>query len=136
MPGMTMPQQTWYGDAAAYLGLWMTMMVPMMLPSLVPMLRRYRASMGAAAGFRPHGLTTLVAVGYFAVWAALGAISYGASAGARAAALHWPTIAHWFPIVLGAVLLVAGAVQFTAWKARQLARWHEDSGCGCLAVPD
>src|SRR6266850_4194636 len=36
-----MPGQTWPG-AAAFLGMWVVMMVAMMLPSLVPMLWRYR----------------------------------------------------------------------------------------------
>lgn len=39
MTGMSMPQQTWYSAAAGYLGIWMAMMVPMMLPSFVPMCR-------------------------------------------------------------------------------------------------
>jgi predicted metal-binding membrane protein len=36
------PGQTWPGAAASFLGMWVVMMVAMMLPSLVPMLRRYR----------------------------------------------------------------------------------------------
>src|SRR6266511_1069023 len=73
MTGMTMPEQTWYGAAAGYLGVWMAMMVPMMLPSLVPMLSRYRRSVRAADGIHLHGLTALVGVGYFVIWAVLGA---------------------------------------------------------------
>jgi predicted metal-binding membrane protein len=76
MTGMTMPQQTWYGAAAGYLGMWMAMMVPMMLPSLVPMLSRYRRSLRGADGIHLHGLTALVGVGYFVIWAVLGAAAY------------------------------------------------------------
>ena len=64
--------ETWLGAAASFVGMWTVMMVAMMLPSLVPMLMRYREAMGAAN--RRHGewLTALVGVGYFAVWTALG----------------------------------------------------------------
>src|SRR5882762_825275 len=42
MAWMRMPGQTWPDVAASFLGMWVVMMVAMMLPSLVPMLRRYR----------------------------------------------------------------------------------------------
>jgi len=42
MAWMRMPEQTWPGAAASFLGMWVVMMVAMMLPSLVPMLWRYR----------------------------------------------------------------------------------------------
>src|SRR5215203_2089912 len=42
MPWMRMPGQTWPGAAASFLAMWAVMMVAMMLPSLVPVLRRYR----------------------------------------------------------------------------------------------
>ena len=42
MAWMRMPGQTWPGAAASFLGMWVVMMVAMMLPSLVPMLWRYR----------------------------------------------------------------------------------------------
>jgi hypothetical protein len=41
-----MPGQTWPGAAASFLGMWVVMMVAMMLPSLVPMLWRYRQALG------------------------------------------------------------------------------------------
>ena len=44
MMWMRMPGQTWPGAAASFLGTWTAMMVAMMLPSLVPMLWRYRFS--------------------------------------------------------------------------------------------
>ena len=42
MAWMRMPGQTWAGAAASFLGMWIVMMTAMMLPSLVPMLSRYR----------------------------------------------------------------------------------------------
>jgi predicted metal-binding membrane protein len=133
---MTMPQQTWYGAAAGYLGMWMAMMVPMMLPSLVPMLSRYRRSVRGADGIHLHGLTALVGVGYFVIWAVLGTAAYAAGAGVMAVETRWGTVARWLPVAAGVVLLVAGGVQFTSWKARQLALCREGSGCGCPPVPN
>ena len=136
MSGMTMPQETWYGAAAGYLGMWMAMMVPMMLPSLVPMLSRYRRSVRGAGGIHLHGLTALVGVGYFAIWAVVGAAAYSAGAGVMATEMRWGTVAQWQPVATGVVLLVAGCVQFTPWKARQLALCREGSGCACPPAPD
>ncbi len=42
MAWMRMPGQTWPRAAALFLGMWVVMMVAMMLPSLIPMLSRYR----------------------------------------------------------------------------------------------
>lgn len=136
MTGMTMPQEPWYGAGAGYLGMWMAMMVPMMLPSLVPMLSRYRRSLRGAEGLHLHGLMALVGVGYFGVWAVLGAAAYAAGAGVKAVETRWGTVAPWMPVAAGVVLLVAGGVQFTSWKARQLAHCREGSGCGCPPVPN
>ena len=136
MTGMSMPQQTWYGAAAAYLGTWMAMMLPMMLPSLVPMLSRYRRSVRGAEGIGPHGLTALVGAGYFAVWALLGGAAYAAGAAVMAAEMRWVTLAEWMPVVSGAVLLVAGGVQLSSWKARRLALCRDGSECGCPPAPD
>jgi len=136
MTGMTMPQQTWYGAAAGYLGMWMAMMVPMMLPSLIPMMSRYRRSVRGADGIHLHGLTALVGVGYFVIWAVLGAAAYAAGAGVLAVEMRWGTVAQWLPVAAGVVLLVAGGVQFTPWKARQLALCREGSGCGCPPAPN
>jgi predicted metal-binding membrane protein len=135
MIGMTMPQHTWSGAAAGYLGMWMAVMVPMMLPSLVPMLSRYRRSVRGAEGIRLHGLTALVTVGYFGIWAILGAVAYATNAGVMAGEMRWGTVAQWLPVAAGVVLLVAGGVQLTSWKARRLARCREDPGCGCAPVP-
>jgi predicted metal-binding membrane protein len=134
MTGMSMPQ-TWYGAAAVYLGMWLAMMVPMMTPSLVPMLSRYRRSVRGADGNHRHGLTALVGVGYFVVWAVLGAAAYVASAALMAVEMRWETVGRWLPVAPGAVLLAAGALQLTAWKARQLALCREGSGDGCPPGP-
>jgi predicted metal-binding membrane protein len=119
MEGMVMPRQAWYGAAAGYLGVWMAMMVPMMLPSLVPMLSRYRRSVRGAQGLHLHGLTALAGAGYFLVWAVVGTAAYAAGAAVMALETRWGSVA------AGVTLLAAGAVQFTPWKARQLARCRD-----------
>jgi predicted metal-binding membrane protein len=48
MAWMRMPGQSWLAAAASFLGMWVVMMVAMMLPSLVPMLRRYRQAVGGS----------------------------------------------------------------------------------------
>src|SRR5687768_90975 len=68
MAWMRMPGQTWPGAAASFLRMWAVMMVAMMLPSLVPMLCRYRHSLGTTGGARLGRLTALAGVGYFFVW--------------------------------------------------------------------
>src|SRR5712672_2776932 len=72
MAWMQMPGQTWPGAAASFLGMWVVMMVAMMLPSLVPMLWRYRQAIGGAGGTRLGRLTALVGAGYFFVWTVFG----------------------------------------------------------------
>src|SRR5881392_1898007 len=71
MTWMRMPGQTWPGAAASFVGMWTVMMVAMMLPSLVPMLWRYRRAV-EAHGVRLEALTALAATGYFLVWAIAG----------------------------------------------------------------
>ncbi|MGZ5662044.1 MAG: copper chaperone, partial [Usitatibacter sp.] len=68
MAWMRMPGQTWPGAAAMFLGMWIVMMVAMMLPSLVPMLRRYREAVVQHGEAHLDGLTALVGSGYFFVW--------------------------------------------------------------------
>src|SRR6266571_7878546 len=59
MAWMRMPGQTWPGAAASFLGMWTVMMVAMMLPSLVPMLWRYRQVVTRTGDTRLDWLTAL-----------------------------------------------------------------------------
>ena len=130
MTGMSMPRQEWYLGLPGYLRMWMTMMVPMMLPSLVPMVSRYRRSV-PADGLRRHGLTALVGVGYFAIWACLGVVVYGAESGFKGIELGRDVPVGWLPGAAGVVLLAAGAAQLSRWKARQLALCRGEPGDDC-----
>ena len=120
MAWMRMPGQTWVAATLSFLGMWVLMMVAMMLPSLVPMLSRYRRAVGDGAG-RLGSLTLIVAAGYFAVWAAFGAVLYPVGIGLAALAMRSDVLARAVPAASGAVVLLAGCVQLTAWKARHLA---------------
>ena len=72
MAWMRMPGQTWPVAVASFLCMWVVMMVAMMLPSLVPMLWRYRQAVGRTGETRLGRLTALVGVGYFFVWTVFG----------------------------------------------------------------
>jgi predicted metal-binding membrane protein len=130
MAWMRMPGQTWPGTAASFLGMWIVMMVAMMLPSLVPMLWRYRQAVGRTGETRLGRLTALVGVGYFFVWALFGAAAFPLGVALAEIEMQQPALARAVPIAAGAVVLIAGALQFTAWKARQLACCREAPGRG------
>ena len=46
-----------------------------------------------------------------------------------AAGMRWEIVARGLPVAAGVLLLLAGGMQFTSWKARQLARCRGGSGC-------
>ena len=130
MAWMRMPGETWPGAAAAFLCMWIVMMAAMMLPSLVPMLQRYREAVSSAGERRLGGLTALVGAGYFFVWTMFGMAAFPLGVALAAIEMHEPTLASAVPIAAGAVVLLAGALQFTAWKARCLACCRETPGSG------
>jgi predicted metal-binding membrane protein len=130
MAWMRMPGQTWAGAAASFLGMWVVMMVAMMLPSLVPMLWRYRQAVDRTSGPRLGRLTTLVSVGYFFVWTVFGMAAFPLGVALAAVEMQLPALARVVPIAVGAVVLIAGALQFTAWKAQRLACCRETLGRG------
>jgi predicted metal-binding membrane protein len=121
MAWMRMPGQSWPGAAAIFLGMWIVMMVAMMLPSLAPMLWRYRQTASAADEKRLGRLTTLVGVGYFFVWTLIGAVLFPLGVVLAAIQMQQPAIARAAPVAAGLVVLIAGALQFTGWKLRHLA---------------
>jgi predicted metal-binding membrane protein len=143
MPGTPMPGgwvmsmawtpicgQTWSGTAASFLGMWVMMMVAMMLPSLIPMLRRYRRAVANSDETWLGYLTTLVGVGYFVVWTVFGMLVFALGVALAMAWMQSPALARAVPMVVGMVVLTAGAIQFTTWKARRLACCRGTPGCG------
>ena len=130
MAWMRMPGQTWPGAAASFLGMWIVMMVAMMLPSLVPMLGRYRQAAGGAGETRLGRLTALAGVGYFFVWAVFGMAAFPLGVALAEVEMQQPALARAVPIAVGLVVLLAGAFQFSGWKARHLACCREAPGSG------
>ena len=132
MAWMRMPGQSWSGAAATFLGMWIVMMVAMMLPSLVPMLWRYRRAMCCARPTRLARLTTFVALGYFFVWTAFGVIAFPLGVALATMTMHLPALSRAAPMATGVVVVIAGALQFSAWKARHLACCRGASGDGLV----
>jgi predicted metal-binding membrane protein len=130
MAWMRMPGQTWPGAAASFLGMWIVMMMTMMLPSLVPMLWRYRQAVGRTGETRVDQLTALVGVGYFFVWIVLGIAAFALGVTLAEIEMQQPALARGVPLAAGVVVLIAGALQFTPWKARHLVCCREVPGRG------
>jgi predicted metal-binding membrane protein len=128
MAWMRMPGQTWPGAAASFLGMWVVMMVAMMLPSLVPMLGRYRQAIAGTGAARGGRLTALVGLGYFLVWTMFGMAAFPLGVALAAIEMRQPALARAVPIAVGVVVLAAGTLQLTAWKARHLACCREAPG--------
>jgi predicted metal-binding membrane protein len=130
MAWMRMPGQTWLEAAASFMGMWVLMMVAMMLPSLVPMLWRYRKAVDSTEKTHLGGLTALVGVSYFFVWTAFGMAVFPLGVGLAAVEMQRSALARAVPIAVAVVVLIAGILQFTAWKTHHLARCREALGRG------
>ena len=130
MTWMRMPGQTWLGAAASFLGMWVVMMLAMMLPSLVPMLWRYRQAIVRTGETRVGRLTALVGAGYFFVWTVFGMAAFPLGVALAMLEMQQPALARAVPIAAGVVVLIAGTLQFSAWKAGHLACCRETPGRG------
>src|SRR5213078_4412028 len=106
------------GAAGSFLGMWVVMMVAMMLPSFVPMLWRYHLAVGRTGDTRLGWLTALVGVGYFFVWTVFGMAAFPLGVALAAIEMQLPPLARAVPLAIGVVVLMAGALQLSAWKAR------------------
>ena len=134
MAWMRMPGQTWIGAAASFVGMWVVMMVAMMLPALAPVLWRCRVAMGRGRTGNPGGLTAAVGAGYFLVWTGWGAILFPLGVALAALEMRSITLARDVPMAAGVVILMAGALQLTGWKAHHLACCRNAPG-EVLGVP-
>jgi predicted metal-binding membrane protein len=111
MSGMDMGVATRLGSFAFFAALWVTMMAAMMLPGAVPaVVRRVQAS-GRVRG------VPLFLGSYLAVWALVGAAVY---------AVYRP---HGFAVA-GAVVIAAGAYEFTPLKRHFRRRCQDAAGSG------
>lgn len=137
MPGMDMPGgwvmsmawmrmagQGWPEQAAVFLGMWAVMMIAMMMPVLAPWLVRCRR------GGTDPGRVAWMAAGYFSVWLLLGILLYPLGVTFADGTMRFPALARAVPAAAAVVVMLAGALQFTAWKARLLVGCREHGGCG------
>ena len=114
MPWMIMPGQTWFGATAEFTGMWSLMMIAMMMPVLAPELVRRQRDQGGMSAWK-------FGAAYFAVWTLPGLTLF--PIGVAFADLYSP--------VMGAlVVMIAGGLQFTRWKSRQLACCRTGSSKG------
>jgi len=125
MAWMRMPGETWPDVALSFLGMWVVMMVAMMLPSLLPMLWRYRQSLTRTGETRLGPRTALVGLGYFFVWTIVGMAVYPLGIALAGMGMQHPALARAMPFTAGVVVVMAGSLQFTAWKAHRLACCRE-----------
>jgi predicted metal-binding membrane protein len=108
--------------------MWIVMMVPMMLPTVAPVLWRHREAVKMSGARRPGALTAVAGVGYFFVWTVVGVAAFSVGASVTSFVMDHAALARATPILVGVTVTIGGAIQLTSWKARQLAdcRW------GCL----
>jgi predicted metal-binding membrane protein len=118
MAWMAMGSQSALGRAAIFLAMWSVMMIAMMLPSVMPVVLLHRKLMAVRAerGQVPSGSNVLLLVGYFAVWAAFGAVAYALGIAVTGAVMRSVSLSRAVPIATGLVLAVAGVYQLTGWK--------------------
>jgi predicted metal-binding membrane protein len=102
--------QTWGDAALSFVAMWGAMMTPMMLAVAAPALWR------AGSGVR----IAMAATSYALWWTALGALVFLAGATVAQAAWQFAALARVVPLCAGAALVLAGAFQFSALKARWL----------------
>src|SRR5204862_327741 len=75
-------------------------------------------------------LTAIVAMGYFFVWTVFGMTAFPLGVALAAMEMQQPALARAVPIAVGVVVLIAGSLQRTAWKALHLACCREAPGRG------
>ena len=109
-PGGGMMAMSFDMSLGFFLGMWTAMMVAMMLPTVGPIVLLHRM-VTRRRGEGPAASAGLV-VGYLAVWVLVGVVPYAFLSAVR----DVPRDDGWLVPFGGAVLVVAGAYQFTAWK--------------------
>jgi predicted metal-binding membrane protein len=122
--------ESWPAAAASFLGMWAAMMVAMMLPALAPVLWRYRLAVGRTRGQAADRLAALVGAGYFLVWMAFGLAIFPIGAALAMVEMQEPLLARATPVTAGVIVVIAGLLQFTAWKVHHLACCREAPGHG------
>jgi predicted metal-binding membrane protein len=134
MAWMRMPGQSACGFAAMFIGMWIVMMIAMMLPSLAPTLWRQRVAAIHDGAARAGRFALLAGGGYLFVWSLCGLPVFVLGVLLASIAMQSPALARSAPLAAGAVVVLAGALQFSRWKARHLACCRAASAYAC--TPD
>jgi predicted metal-binding membrane protein len=94
-----------------FLAMWTSMMVAMMFPTIAPIVLLHRMVIRRrGGGIAP---SVMFVAGYLVVWVVIGFVPLAVLLGFREVS----DATTWVPRLGGAVLAVAGAYQFTRWKA-------------------
>jgi predicted metal-binding membrane protein len=121
MRGMDMGPGTGLRSIGWFIGVWVTMMAAMMLPSVAPMVLVFSAiAQDRARRGRTHAPTWVFVGGYFAAWTAFGVAAYAVYrlvAALDRGFLAWDDAG---PYVAGGAIVLAGLYQLTPLKARCL----------------
>jgi predicted metal-binding membrane protein len=86
--------------------------------------------------YAPRLVNALVGMGYFFVWTVFGVAVFPLGVTQSAIELRQPALARAAPIAVGAVVLIAGCLQFTTWKAHRVACCGESPGSGRTLTGD
>jgi predicted metal-binding membrane protein len=113
MRGMDEGPGTDLGGLGWFLGIWLTMMAAMMLPSAAPAAQRV-ARLAAPA--------VLFAVGYLAVWAVFGLAAYGLFRLVTSFGTDWAAWDDGGPYLAGGAIVAAGLYELTPLKQLCLRR--------------
>ena len=117
MRGMDAGPGTDLGALGWFLGVWVTMMAAMMLPSVAPMALLFAKVSGERRRRgRTFVPTWIFLAGYLAAWTAYGLAAYGVFVLLRAANLHalgWDAQG---PLIAGGAIVAAGIYQLTPIK--------------------
>jgi predicted metal-binding membrane protein len=125
MMWMAMPGQSLLSAAAMFLLVWQAMMIAMMLPSSWPMLELYTRVARHSGHRRPLLDTSIVAAGYFAVWAAFGCVAFALGIEISRAAMISGRISRLIPGAAGVVLILSGVWQLSPIKQACLKHCRE-----------
>jgi predicted metal-binding membrane protein len=117
MRGMDAGPGTDLGGLGWYLGIWVTMMAAMMLPSVAPMVLVFaRISSERRGRGREFVPTWVFLVGYLAAWTAYGLAAYGLFRLVSAFGTDWLAWDRAGPYVAGGAIAAAGLYQLTPLK--------------------
>lgn len=98
-------------SAVVFMAMWTTMMVAMMFPTVAPIVLLHRMVVRRRGDGRIP--TVAFAGGYLIVWSIVGLVPFGLLVAFR----HAADGSSWVAPASGAVLILAGAYQFTRWKS-------------------